>query len=126
MSKMKIISVDEYVSSINENGQKAVKSFIDYMHTEFPEIKPVISYSMPMWKLGKKMYDGYVAISAAKEHYSIHFYDETRIAQLMEVLPGCTFGKRCINIKYDDETVKTVVILRVKDYIKDNIFNVGA
>ena len=73
------------------------------METEFPKITPKISFSMPMWWAGVKMYDGYVAISVAKMHYSIHFCDENHILNMKKVLQNCSFGKRCINIKYDDE-----------------------
>ena len=44
---------------------------------------------MPMWLLGKKMYEGYVAVSAAKAHFSIHFSDEEFLNRLAESLPAC-------------------------------------
>lgn len=71
---------------------------------------------MPMWWVGMKMYDGYVAISAAKKHYSIHFYDENYLLNMKKVLPNCSFGKRCINIKYGDEQSISAVKQNVKDY----------
>ena len=72
------------------------------MEIEFPQIVLKICFAMPMWWAGSKMYDGYVAVSAAKKHYSIHFHDGNYISKMKEELPNCTFGKRCINIKYGD------------------------
>jgi len=71
---------------------------------------------MPMWWAGDKMYDGYIAISAAKNHYSIHFYDENYISKLKKMLPECSFGKRCINIKYGDKDSISIVKQNVKEY----------
>lgn len=62
------------------------------------------------------MYYGYVAISAAKKHYSIHFHDEGYLLKLKKDLPNCSFGKRCINVKYGDEQSISVVKQHVKDY----------
>ena len=117
---MKTTTVPEYTDTLSTNGKEAINSFITFMQTEFPQISPVISYGMPMWKLGKKMYNGYVAVSAAKEHYSVHFYEESRISDLSKLLPHCTFGKRCINIKYGDEETSEIVKNSVKDYLIKN------
>ena len=115
---MSFISINEYMSSLDETRKKNILGFIDFMEKEFPKIVPKISYSMPMWWVGPKMYDGYVAISAATKHYSIHFHDENYILKLKEELPDCTFGKKCINIKYGDEHAISVVKQNVSEYFK--------
>lgn len=66
-------SVSEYVASLNEEQRQHVSAFIDFMSAEYPQLTPKISFSMPMWLLVKKMCEGYVAVSAAKSHFSIHF-----------------------------------------------------
>ena len=73
---------------------------------------------MPMWRLGKKMYEGYVAVSAAKSHFSIHFSDEAFLNRLAEALPACKKGKRCINIKYGDEVSLRAVEASISDFLK--------
>lgn len=93
-----------------------IEEFAVFMKNEFPNITPKICFAMPMWWLGPKMYDGYVGASAAKKHYSIHFHNEDYISSLKEALPNCTFGKRCINIKYGDEQSIAIVKQNVKDY----------
>ena len=72
---------------------------------------------MPMWLLGKQMKDGYVAISAAKNHFSIHFSDEKFVERLAEKLPACKKGKRCINVKYGDETSFSAVKESIRDFL---------
>ena len=87
---------------------------------------PKISFSMPMWLLGKKMYEGYVAVSAAKSHFSIHFSDEEFLSRLSESLPACKRGKRCINIPYGDEASLHAVEERISDFLEIYHFEGGA
>ncbi len=81
-------SVSEYVASLNEEQQRHICVFIGFMNTEFPQLTHKISFSMPMWLVGKKLYDGYVAVSAAENHFSIHFSDEEFLNCLAESLPA--------------------------------------
>lgn len=118
---MSFVSIDEYLSSLNEIEKRYVSDFVNFMKEEFPNISPKISFSMPMWWLGSKMYEGYVAVSAAKKHYSIHFLDENYISKLKHELPNCTFGKRCINIKYGDESTISVVKQNVCEYLNNKL-----
>lgn len=64
------------------------------------------------------MYEGYVAVSAAKSHFSIHFSDEAFLNRLAESLPACKKGKRCINIKYSDEVSLHAVEKSIDDFLK--------
>ena len=73
---------------------------------------------MPMWLVGKKMNEGYVVVSAAKNHFSIHFSDEDFLNRLAESLPTCKKGKRCINIKYGDEKSLYAVEESISDFLK--------
>ena len=72
---MGAVSVSEYVASLNEEQRRHVSAFIDFMSGTYPQLTNKISFSMPMWLVRKKMNEGYVAVSAAKSHFSIHFSD---------------------------------------------------
>ncbi len=111
-------SVSEYVASLNEEQRRHVSAFIDFVSAEYPQLIPKISFSMPMWLLGKKMYEGYVAVSAAKGHFSVHFSDEEFLNRLSESLPACKKGKRCINIPYGDEVSLRAVEESIGDFLK--------
>lgn len=111
-------SISEYVEGLNTDGKQCVNEFIDFMSREYPQLKPKISFSMPMWLAGKKMKEGYVAISAAKNHFSIHFSDEEFVTQLAEKASACKRGKRCINIKCGDDNSFQVVKESVKDFVE--------
>lgn len=119
-------SVSEYVESLNEEQRRHVSAFIDFMSAEYPQLIPKISFSMPMWLLGKKMYGGYVAVSAAKNHFSVHFSDEEFLNRLFESLPACKKGKRCINIKYGDESSLCAVEESIRDFLEIYHFEGGA
>ena len=119
-------SVSEYVASLNEEQRRYVSAFIDFMSAEYSQLIPKISFSMPMWLLGKKMYEGYVAVSAAKSHFSIHFSDEAFLNRLAGRLPACKKGKRCINIKYGDEASLLAVEASIRDFLEIYQFEGGA
>lgn len=114
---MKPNTIREFINSLDEGRAKEIRSFINFMGEKFPQISPKISYSMPMWWFGKKIYDGYIAISAATEHYSVHFSSEDTLQRLKEALPASKFGKRCINIRYGDEKSAEVVKQAVRDFL---------
>ena len=119
-------AVSEYVASLNEGQRRHVSAFIEFMRAEYPRLNPKISFSMPMWLLGKKMYEGYVAVSAAKSHFSVHFSDEEFLNRLAESLPACKKGKRCINIPYGDEASLRSVEESISDFLDIYHFKGGA
>ena len=53
-------SVSEYMSSLNEEQRRHVSAFIEFMNAEYPQLTNKISFSMPMWLVGKKMNEGYL------------------------------------------------------------------
>ena len=115
---MDVVSVSEYVALLNEEQWQYVSLFIEFMNAEYPQLTNKISFSMPMWLVGKKMNEGYVAVSAAKNHFSIHFSDEEFLNRLAVSLPACKKGKRCINIKYGDEKSLYAVEESISDFLK--------
>jgi len=118
---MGITTVNEYIDSLNDSGREAVNKFMDFMKSEFPSVTLKISYCMPMWWAGAKIYDGYVAVSAAKAHYSVHFHDEQCMQALSTILTGVAFGKRCVKIRYGDEKSAMLVMQSVKEYFNGRL-----
>ena len=118
-------SVSEYVASLNEEQRRHVSAFIEFMSAEYPQLTPKISFSMPMWLLGKKMYEGYVAVSAAKNHFSFHFSNEEFLNHLADSLPPCKKGKRCINVLYGDEASLHAVEASIRDFLEIYHFEGG-
>lgn len=51
---MGVASVSEYVASLNEEQRRHVSAFIDFMGAEYPQLTPKISFSMPMWRWGRR------------------------------------------------------------------------
>lgn len=115
---MGVASVQEYVALLNPEQQRDVNAFVEFMNLNYPQLTSKISFSMPMWLVGKKMNEGYVAVSAAKNHFSIHFSHEEFVNRLAESLPACKKGKRCINIKYGDEESLSAVKASICDFLK--------
>lgn len=108
------VIISDYLQKLSPSETKAVSDFCSFMQSKFPRLQPRISFSMPMWLVGSKMSEGYVAISTAKNHFSIHFSSEEVVAQILQATAHCKAGKRCVNIPYDDlidyELVKKFVV----------------
>ena len=51
---MGVASVFEYVASLNEKQQRHICAFIEFMNAEYPQLTNKISFSMPMWLVGKR------------------------------------------------------------------------
>ena len=119
---MAVSSIEEYLDSLHDTGRCAVEEWMKFMQEHYPSLPCRISFSMPMWMFGKKMKDGYVAVSAANNHLSIHFSDEAFLNSIHHQLPQCKTGKRCINVKYEDEqsmhAVKEAVICFLQHNLK--------
>ena len=112
-------SVTEYTDNLSENGKKYVSEYIGFMREKYTQIESKSSFSMPMWLAGEKMKDGYSAVYAAKNHFSIHFSEEGYVTNIAKMVPACKTGKQCINIKYGDDGSYQIV----KGYVKDfNVF----
>lgn len=61
---MAITSVSEYIAALNEEQKQYIADFIEFMNKQYPQLNSRISFSMPMWLVGKKMREGYAAVSA--------------------------------------------------------------
>ncbi|MGN0905896.1 MAG: hypothetical protein ACI4NM_02005 [Bullifex sp.] len=59
------------------------------MSKVFPSMTEKISFSMPVRLCGRKMTEGYIAVS----FLSVYFY-------ACRIPPSCRSGKRCISIPY--------------------------
>lgn len=114
---MSVSTIEEYYSNINNDGKQILDEFISFMSEEFPNLKCKICFSMPMWFFHEKMKDGYIAISCATKHFSIHFSNEEYIIELINRYPSLKFGTRCANIKYSDTLGKA----QIKEAIKEAV-----
>lgn len=115
---MAAATIEEYAEGLSEEGRNAVQEFAGFLAQEYPQLHGKISFSMPMWLCGKKMNEGYVAISAAKRHFSIHFSDEAFVQELAKRLTACKTGKRCVNIRYGDQTSFDMVKASLADFFR--------
>ena len=73
---MSVKTIEEYTSTLDEKAKLNLENFIKFMESSYPNIRPKISFSMPMWLKGTRMNEGYIAISQSKNYFSIHFSDE--------------------------------------------------
>lgn len=114
---MSVKTIEEYTSTLDEKAKLNLENFIKFMESSYPNIRPKISFSMPMWLKGTRMNEGYIAISHSKNYFSIHFSDEETVNHLSDIT-GCKHGKRCINISYEDTSSFDTAKETVRQYLK--------
>ena len=66
---MKFISINEYVSSLPENAQKAMSEIIATIKAKVPNAEEYISYNMPAFKVNGEYF---VHFSAWKNHIGMY------------------------------------------------------
>ena len=114
---MSVKTIEEYTSTLDEKAKLNLENFIKFMESSYPNIRPNISFSMPIWLKGTRMNEGYIAISHSKNYFSIHFSDEETVNHLSDIT-GCKHGKRCINISYEDTSSFDTAKETVRQYLK--------
>ena len=114
---MSVKTIEEYTSTLDEKAKLNLENFIKFMESSYPNIRPKISFSMPIWLKGTRMNEGYIAISHSKNYFSIHFSDEETVNHLSDIT-GCKHGKRCINISYEDTSSFDTAKETVRQYLK--------
>ena len=115
---MSVKTIEEYTSTLDEKARLNLENFIKFMESSYPNIRPKISFSMPVWLKGTRMNEGYIAISHSKNYFSIHFSDEETVNHLSDIT-GCKHGKRCINIIHEDTSSFDTVKETVRQYLKN-------
>lgn len=116
---MAVSTIDEFKKQCDGNELKIVNDFEVFMNTNFPYLNQKISFSMPMWFKGKKMNEGYIGMSIAKKHFSIHFSNEEFVRNLDKKCINCKTGKRCINIPYHNEEAYDIVKESIKEFLSE-------
>lgn len=114
---MSVKTIEEYTSTLDGKAKLNLENFIKFMESSYPNIRPKISFSIPMWLKGTRMNEGYIAISHSKNYFSIHFSDEETVNHLSDIT-GCKHGKRCINISYEDTSSFDTAKETVRQYLK--------
>lgn len=73
MSKPRFDSVEDYLDSLDAVKSKIVKSIIDFILGEFPELECKLAWNVPQIHRGK---DYVFGLSAAQDHLSLNPWSE--------------------------------------------------
>ena len=110
-------AISEYFETQNGNGQACGRKFAAFLAREFPGLRPDLSVSLPIRRVGRKRNEGHAAFSAAKTISASAVPARTMRPGRGAELPSCKAGKRCINIQYGDEQAPAAVQKTVKAFL---------
>lgn len=115
---MKNAYVDNYINNLDGEHKKWIKTFINYMRKNHSNLEELMYYSMPAYKLENyKKTKNFICFSSAKNHISMHTLDFEYIVELKKKLTNAGKGKGCVNIHFDDESVKEIIFNAIEKII---------
>ncbi|ABX42687.1 hypothetical protein Cphy_2326 [Lachnoclostridium phytofermentans ISDg] len=101
-----------YVNQFEGIKREWIYEFTEYMKTNHPDIKPVLWFRMPTYRVGTLFF----AFSVTKNHFTFHTNDEECMEILKKSLHNASFGKRSAKIKYNDKS-ESYVIYNMIEYL---------
>lgn len=113
-------SIQQYIAKLNPEQKPDIIRFADHMTQTYPQLTGKISFAMPMWLFGQKMNEGYIAVSAAKHHYTIHFSDEKFVQNIKHELHLSKAGKRSLPIDYGNEKMWQIIKDKIIQFVEMN------
>lgn len=116
MKSPKFNSVEEYLASVDPTKERTLRSVIDLILTEFPELESKISWNVPtIHRNGKYV----VGITAYKNHITFSAFSSRVIEDFKVRLGKFVVWKNCFHIpvdwEIDRELVKDLVRARLAE-----------
>jgi uncharacterized protein YdhG (YjbR/CyaY superfamily) len=116
MSSPRFNSVEEYLASVDPTKERTLRSVIDFILTQFPELESKISWNVPtIHRKGKYV----VGLAAYKHHLTFSAWSPRIIADFKERLGKFAVFKNCFQIpvdwKIDKKLVKDLVRARLAE-----------
>jgi len=116
MSAPRFNSVEEYLASVGPAKERTLRSIIDFILAEFPELESRISWNVPtIHRNGKYV----VGICAYKQHLTFSPFSPRVIEEFKMRLEKFVLKKNCFHIpvdwEIDRELVKDLVLARLAE-----------
>lgn len=116
MKDSKFSSIEEYLVSQDPTKEKTLRSIIDFILTQFPELESKISWNVPtIHRKGKYV----VGLAAFKNHLTLSAWSADVIESLKERLGKFVVFKNCFQIpvdwKVDKKLLKDLVRARLAE-----------
>ena len=101
-------SPQDYLDSLDEPARGWVTHLVRYAEQR-SGIDAQLFRSRPMVKLGRSYQEGYVLVTAAKGHGTVHAIDFDLVDETRVLLPRAGTGKGSVRARYDDEAAIPVL-----------------
>ncbi|WP_147572893.1 hypothetical protein [Cellulomonas massiliensis] len=98
----------DYLDSLDEPARGWVTHLVRYAERR-SGIGAELFRSRPMVKVGRTWQDGYVLVTAAKDHGTVHALDFDLVDETRRLLPRAGSGRGSVRARYDDEAAVAVL-----------------
>ncbi len=99
-------SPQAYLDAAPDAGRPWLEEFWAHVHDRCPGLELTMFRSTPMFKFADSYLKGYVMMTAAKAHFSVHAIDFDLVQQTREEIPGAFGGRGSVSVKYANEAAK--------------------
>lgn len=90
----------DFYASLSPAQNTHIRTLVEWVHTTYPELEPVIVWNQPMFKLGGKYILGFMP---TKNHTNLLTVTDTAITTLTPQLSSYKHGTRSIQLPFDGE-----------------------
>lgn len=116
MSPSRFSSIEDYLASLDPRKGRTLKSVIDFILTQFPDLEAKLSWNVPqIHRQGKYVF----GLAAYKDHLTLAPWSPRIIEEFQERLREYVVFKNCFQIpvdwKMDKKLVKDLVRARLAE-----------
>lgn len=103
-------SPQAYLEQAPEAGRPWLEEFWAYVDERAPRLEATMFRGVPMYKFADSYLSGYVMVTAAKGHFSVHLIDFDLVAAAQAAIPGAFGGKGSVSVRYSNEAAKPALL----------------
>ncbi|EQA38850.1 PF08818 domain protein [Leptospira inadai serovar Lyme str. 10] len=112
--------IEDYIKRSSEIRKSRMQELLDFMRTEYPDLRESLKYKMPTFERNGKS----ISFANQKNYLSIYFPEESYVRAFRAKASGIASGKTCINLKDKDKVpmvyLKTLLKKALADKSKRN------
>ncbi len=102
-------SPQEYLEQAPDIARPWLEEFWAYVAGRAPRLVVTMFRGVPMYKFADSYLKGYVMVTAAKGHFSLHLIDFDLVADAQAGIPGAFGGKGSVSVRYTNEAAKPLL-----------------
>ena len=111
----------QYLDAAPEAARPWLEEFWAHVREKAPTLDLVMFRQTPMFRFADSYLKGYVMVTAAAKHVSVHALEFDLVAATKQRIPGAFGGKGCVSVKYANTDAKPAL----KEFVDEVLARAG-